>query len=425
MKRLIAFAIFFYGLSVQAAACTVQVEIRGFIGPATLDLIKRVEDFAEREKCASILLEINTPGGSLDTTRQIVETILNSPRPYLCVVSPSGGHAGSAGAIILQACHVNGALHGTNLGAATPVAMGQELPKDLRQKIMNDTRSWLESLTHLRGRSDRFGQDIILEAKAVTAEEAVKLKAIDHVGVSPAEFVKFAEGRKVKLSAGAETTVVTGALKSFPLDTRYKVVSLLTDPEWAYMILLGSLALLYFEATHPGVIFPGVTGALGLVVAMVALNKLDVEWGGLLLIFLGLGMLIAELFLPTFGVIGVGGIVSLLIGSIFLFDPVKTGGYQLPLGLILPVIVLFAVLFIILTILVYRTRNVRKKGGFEDLMGVMGRVVRLEEGAPRRGLIELRGETWKFESQAALHLNAEVKVTGYKGLVLQVASANE
>jgi membrane-bound serine protease (ClpP class) len=423
MKRLVFLSLLllkFY----SAEACTVQVEVRDVIGPATVDLFKRVEGLADQEKCSSILLLVNTPGGDLESTRTAVQMILNSKVPYLCLVSPSGGHAGSAGAIILEACHVNGAVHGTNLGAATPVAMGQDLPKDLRQKILNDTRSWLESLTHLRGRSDQFGKDIIMEAKAVSAEDALKLKAIDFVGGTTDEFLKFAQGRTVKLNENHAAQVETGEIINFPLDTRYKVVSVATDPEFAYMLLLGSLALLYFEITHPGTVIPGVVGGLGLVIAMVAMNKLDVEWGGLILIFLGVGMLVAEIFLPTFGVIGVGGLVALLLGSIFLFDPVKTGGYRLPYLVIVPSVVFFALFFIGVSILVYRTRRVRKKGGFEDLLGLEAKVVRLETGSSFRGYVELRGETWKFESSKELQKNDLVHVTGYQGLVLKVTRAS-
>ena len=414
-----------FGFYVRAeTACTVQVEVRDVIGPATVDLIKRVEGFAEKNGCRSILLEINTPGGSLENTREIVQLILNSTRPYLCVVAPSGGHAGSAGAIILQACHVNGALRGTNLGAATPVSMGQDLPQDIRQKILNDTRSWLEGLTKLRGRSEKFGQDIVLEAKAVTAEEALKLKAIDFVGDTSQAFVNFANKRKVKMAENKEAEISTGPLKNFPLDARYKVVSTLTDPEFAYTLMLGSLALLYFEATHPGAVVPGVAGAVGLVISMVALNKLNVEWGGVLLILLGIGMMIAEIYLPTFGMVGVGGLISMILGSLFLFDPVKTGGYRLPLTLIVPVVVIFAIIFLIVTVLVYRIKNVRKKGGYDELLGEITRVVSVDESSPHRGWIELKGESWKFEASQPVRINDSVRVNGFKGLVLKVSREN-
>jgi membrane-bound serine protease (ClpP class) len=408
-------------LNAQAQTrCTAEVDVTDTIGPATLDLLQRAEGFAERENCSSILLLINTPGGSLDSTRKIVEMILNSKYPYLCLVSPSGGHAGSAGAIILQACHVNGGVQGTNLGAATPVTMGGEMPEDIRKKVMNDTRSWLESLTKLRGRSEKFGQDIILDAKAVTAEEAHRLKAIDFVGPGKLEFLKFAGNRKVKMAGGLEAKVEAGDTKTFVHDTRYKALALLTDPQLAYMILLGSLGLLYFEITHPGTMIAGVVGSIGLVVALVALHKLEVEWGGLALILLGVAMLIAEMFVPAFGILGIGGIAAFIFGSIFLFDPVKTGGYQLPLTLILPVALFMAAVFLGVGLLFLKTRKVQKKGGFEDLLGLKARVVRVENNAGLAGAVELRGEIWSFQSKVPLNVSDEVFVNGYSGLILKV-----
>lgn len=400
-------------------ACTAEIEVTDIIGPATFDLLQRGEKFAAQEKCASILLLINTPGGSLDSTRRIVELIVNSTRPYLCLVAPSGGHAGSAGAIILQACHVNGALTGTNLGAATPVTMGGEVPEDLRKKILNDTRSWLDSLTKLRKRNQQFGRDIILEAKAVTAEEALKLKAIDFVGGSKEEFLKFAAGRSVQMSESRLEKVETGPIHSFILDVRYKLLSILTDPQLAYLLLLGSLGLLYFEMTHPGTMIAGVTGAVGLIVAMIALHKLEVEYGGLALILLGITMLVAELFVPSFGALGVGGIVSFVFGSLFLFDPVKTG-YRLPLSLIMPAALIFAGILLGVGFLLLKTRKVKKKGGFEDLLGLSAHVVSLDGNSGREGMIELRGELWKFMSSTPVVLHDTVLVNGYQGLVLKV-----
>jgi membrane-bound serine protease (ClpP class) len=402
------------------SSCTLEVEVSDVIGPATVDLLKRAGRKSAADHCGSILLLVNTPGGSLESTRLIVEMILNSPVPYLCLVAPSGGHAGSAGAIILQACHVNGGLHGTNLGAATPVAMGQEMPKDLRRKILNDTRSWMESLTGLRGRDKKFGEDIILEAKAVTSEQALKLGAIDFVGDDKESFLKFAEGREVKIAGNRSAGVEVGPLERFELDTRYTVLSLLTDPELAYMLLLASLALLYFEATHAGMVLPGVAGALGLVVAMVSLHKLDVEWGGLLLILLGVGLMIAEMFLPSFGIVGVGGLVALGLGSIFLFDPVRSWGYHLPYSIVIPTIVVFALLLFGISTLWIRTRGLRKKGGFDDLLGQRARVLSLDEGTKRRGKIDLGGEVWSFVSDADVGVGESVIVKGNSGLVLHV-----
>lgn len=403
----------------SAPKCTLSTELTGVVGPATVDFLKRAERQAATLACDAILLRVNTPGGNLESTRRLVEGILASPIPYLCLVAPSGGHAGSAGAILLQACHVNGGLHGTNLGAATPVSMGGELPSDLRQKIMNDTRSWVEGLTTLRGRNAKFGQDIILEAKAVTAEEAFKLKALDFVGDDVSAFLKAADGRQVKVAGRGDVRVQTGPLETFAPDTRFQVLAMLTDPEFAYMLLLASVGLLYFEVTHSGVIVPGIAGAVGLVISMIALHKLDVEWGGMLLIFIGIGLIIAEMFLPTFGLVGAAGVGALGLGSLFLFDPVRTFGYHLPYGLVAGTTAICALLLFGVSYLFVRTTRVRKRGGFDDLLGERARVVAVHSATT--GTVELRGELWSFETDSPLALEDHVTIKGHHGLTLRVA----
>ncbi|MEK6554136.1 MAG: nodulation protein NfeD, partial [Bdellovibrionota bacterium] len=242
----------------DSAACTLEVDIIGAIGPASLDLITRVQGRAEKAGCKSILLQINTPGGSLQTTRMIVERILDSEIPFLCLVAPAGAHAGSAGAIIMQACHVAGGLETTNLGAATPISSdGAQIAEDLRKKIMNDTRSWVEGLAQLRGRNVEFARDIVEKAKSVSSKEAVQLRAIDWVGNNKIEFLKFASTKTVQLQSKKDSAVLVGPLQTFALDLRYRVMDLVTNPQIAYILFMGSLGLLYFEMTHPGSIVPG------------------------------------------------------------------------------------------------------------------------------------------------------------------------
>jgi len=419
-KLLLLSTLLTFSLSSWAETCTTEIEISGTIGPASLDLLERGLASAGRNKCESLFLQINTPGGSLQTTRLMVERILNSPIPVLCLVAPAGAHAGSAGAIILQACHVNGATEGTNLGAATPVSGQGELPEDLRKKIINDTKSWMDSVTKLRGRSEEFGRDIVVDAKAVSAEDALKLKAIDTVVKSKDEFLKFAAGRSVRLSENQSTQVKVGEIMPFQFDLRYRTLDLLTDPQTAYLILMGSLALLYFEVTHPGTLVPGVLGGIGLVISLVALHKLNVEWGGLALIFLGLALLIAEMFVPSFGALGMGGIASFLIGSFMLFDPEKTG-YRLPLSLILQTGLLLGGIMLGVGYLVVKAHLTRRRGGFDDMGGLIGTVVEMSSDDPRRGQMEVAGETWAFEADHPVALKDKLKVKNHKGLTLIVS----
>lgn len=411
-----------FGFSTVASAnCTVQVDLTETVGPVTLDNLHRVKKRAAEKGCSSIFLRINTPGGSLQTTRLIVEEILNSPIPYLCLVTPSGGHAGSAGAIILQACHVAGAMQATNLGAATPIAgSGQEMPEDLRKKMVNDTRSWMEGITKLRGRNVQFGRDIIVDAKAVSAEEAYDLKAIDFLAKRESDFLEFSKGREVKLSESTVTTVAVGPIQVFEPDLRSKALELVTDPQVAYLIFMGSLGLLYFEVTHPGTILPGVLGAMGLVVGLVSLHKLDVWWGGLLLILLGLGFMIAEAFLPSFGVLGIGGIASFFLGSLFLFDKAETG-VELPLMLILVVTGMLSAVTLGLGYLAYKTFGVKTLGDEKELIGKTA-VVASVNGSGTVGQVEVYGERWKFKGGPRVALGDEVRITAIKGLTLSIES---
>ena len=400
--------------------CTAEIKMDGVIGPATVDELQRVIRRNEKDwKCSSLLITINTPGGSLLSTRQIVEEILNSPFPVLCLVGPSGGHAGSAGAIILQACHVTGAIEATNIGAATPILPGgQDIPKDLRNKMINDTRSWVEGLAKLRGRDTSFAKDIVEKAKAVTAAEAAKIGAIDHVVKNREEFFQLAQGKKVQVQDKKEVSVVVGPTRLLAHNLRYKVMELLMDPQTAYMMFMGSLGLLYFEITHPGMVVPGVIGAVGLVISLIALDKLNVQWGGLMLILLGIGFMIAEAFVASFGILGIGGVVSFIVGSLFLFDANVTGE-EIPLSLVLPTSILLGLITMGIAYMAYSTRGVKQKASFDIIVGSEAQIVQLQPGG-MIGKVELKGEIWNFKATEALEMGEMVRVKGHKGFTLEI-----
>lgn len=420
MKNLALFLILFLGgFRTAQAACTIAVTINEAISASTTDYLERAEKRASEKKCDSIYVRMNTPGGSLQSTRLIVERILASPVPYLCLITPSGGHAGSAGAIILQACHVNGGVTATNIGAATPIlGTGENTPEDLRKKLINDTVSWMEGVTKLRGRSLKFSKEIITEARALSSEEAHKEKALDILAGNEADFLKQAQGRTVLIGEKKELVVSVGDLQEFTPDLRYKVLSFVADPEFAYILFMGSLALLYVEITHPGLIAPGVIGGIGLVLSLIAFHKLNVEWGGLALILLGILFLILEIFIPSFGALGIGGLIAVFVGSLFLFDA-QTTGYALPISLILSVVAVVGAFFLGISYLAIKTYRHKSRDTDTDLASSEGVVVSIEANG-HRGQIQIMGETWRFVSEDSLTESDRVHVTDRQGLTLNV-----
>lgn len=400
----------FLNLSAPALAeCVLAVQVNGAITAATMDYLARAEKEAQQKNCQSILLRMNTPGGELQATRSIVENILASSKPYFCLITPNGGHAGSAGAIILQACHVSGGLATTHLGAATPImGTGQNLSEDLRQKVINDTVSWTESLAKTRNRNAQVAKDMVVDARSITADEAVKLKALDVAVKDEAEFLDF---------AAKKTKTEVGPLQEFQTDLRYQVLNFVADPELAYLMFMGSLGLLYLELTHPGLIAPGVIGGVGLVLSLIAFHKLDVQWGGFALMVLGIAFLVAELFITSFGVLGIGGLAALIMGSLFLFDP-ATSGYRLPLSLILTVSLGIGAFFLALGVLVLKTLKQSRKDLDAEMAGRIVKITSLE--SPQSGQVEIGGEIWRVESEDSLQVGDQVLILNRRGLILKV-----
>ena len=411
-------------LSTKQNTCTVELKVEGTIGPATLDILNRAIQEVKQQKCVSLLLLINTPGGQLLSTRKIVDRILNVSFPVLCLIHPAGAHAGSAGAIIMQACHVNGALSATNIGAATPITGGGgKMSKDLRKKMINDTSSWLDSLTSLRKRSQKFGREIVTEAKALSAQEAQKEKAIDFVGQTKKDFLLFAKDREVTVKDGQSLTVEVGDLIPLKLGWRHSLVSLITEPEIIYILFTGSLMLLYFEITHPGLGAPGILGVMGLVISFMGMHKLDFSYAGLILILLGMALFLAEIFIAGFGIFGAGGVISFVLGSVLLFDPAKTGGADIPLSLIAGVSTVFALFMGLITYMAYTTLKMKKKTSisddFMDQEALPAEVTHVNEDGCS-GLVFINGENWRFKSKQKVQKGQQVRTLRHHHLILEV-----
>ena len=413
----------------KSIACTVSVPVKKAITSVTLEIVKQAKKIAKEDNCQSILVAMDTPGGSLPVTRLIVQEILNSEVPFLCLIHPAGAQAASAGAIILQACHVSGGIRGTNLGAATPVSLGKDMEKgsDMKKKILNDTLSFVESLTKMRKRNKEFGQQIVSQAKSVTSEEAQKIKAIDFAGDNIRDFLKFSEGRLVEMSPGNKIKVKVGDLVDLPLGFRYSVLTFFADPQILYLMFSGSVLLIYFELTHPGMMVPGIVGGIGLVLSLIGLNTLSVMWGALALIFLGLLFLVFEMLMPSFGILGIGGIISFVIGSIYLFDPLEVAGYQLPITLILIVTIILSSLMFGISYLAFKTFRLKKDvTGMGDIIGQKTEVVSVSSSLTgSKGWLLINGENWAFRSSDKLKQGDIVKVIKYNKMKLEVQKINK
>ena len=411
-----------------ASPCTVELKIEGAIGAGTLDIMDRAIYEVKKQQCSALLLLINTPGGQLLSTRKIVDRILNVDFPVLCLIHPAGAHAGSAGAIIMQACHVNGGIETTNIGAATPImGGGKKMSEDLRKKMINDTVSWLDSLTQLRKRNKKFGREIVTEAKALSAKEAVKIGGIDFAGKTKREFLQFAEGRKITIKDGKTQVVQVGEVLPLELGFRYRLISLMTEPEIIYILFTGSLMLLYYEITHPGLGAPGVLGIMGLIISFMGMHKLDFSWAGLLLLLLSMVLFLAEVFISGFGIFGVGAIVSFFLGSFLLFDPAKTGGMDIPLSLIFSVTFVFSLFMGLIAWMAWSSFKIRKtKDLSEDFMeknAPLAEVMVVNEDG-LSGMVFIRGENWSFKSKEKVKQGDKVKVLSEKDLVLTVSPIN-
>ena len=427
-KIILSIGIYILLLPWPLLACTLQINVNTAITPVTLHMMKQALTKAKKEDCTSILMKIDTPGGALPATRLIVQEILNSPLPFLCLVSPKGAQATSAGAIILQACHINGALRGTNMGASTPVMLGKDLKKDsdMRKKAVNDTVSFVKSLSVLRKRNVEFAEKIVTQAKSVTAQEAFELKAIDFVGDTDNDFLSFSNGREVEMKDGHTKEVDSGVLKEFSTGVRYNILNFFADPQILYLLFLGSLMLIYFEFTHPGVLVPGIVGGIGLIISLVGLNIFSVAWGAVALIFVGFALFLAEMLIPSFGILGIGGIISFVLGSIYLFDPVEMGGYQLPLPLILTASILMGLLMLGACYLAIKT--IRMKRDITAMGTVLlgeGEVVKITNGVGKIGWIIIHGENWKFRSEQPLKVGDLVRVLQHKKMDLIVEKISE
>ncbi len=397
------------------------------ITPVTADYIDRALTRAEREGAKLFVLELNTPGGLVESMRKIVQRFQNTPLPVVVFVFPPGGRAASAGALITISADIAAMAPGTNIGAAHPVTIGEppggEQKKDrerdvMREKVLQDMLAFVRSIAKEKGRNVAVIEKMVTESLALSAEEALKEGVIDLMANDLWDLLKKIEGREVS-KFGRKITVRTEGAEVVYVQENLKeeLLKILTNPTVAYLLLMLGFYGLFFELYNPGAVIPGVVGAICLLLGLYGLSTISMNWLGLLLILLGILLFALELVTPTFGALAIGGIVSLALGSLFLIDPESPYG-ELPKSVIVAVVLASAIFFTVAGRLGLKAQKRRKLTGAEAMVGEEGEA--LTDFRRGRGKVFVHGEIWNAVGEEAIKKGDRVKVVGVEGLKLRV-----
>ena len=396
----------------------VIIELEGPINPGTAMYVTRGLEKASDKGAGLAILRIDTPGGLASSMRTIIKAILNSPIPVVAWVGPSGAGAASAGVMVTVAAHIAAMAPGTNIGAAHPVtAGGKDIEKTMSEKVVNDMAAYARGIAEDKGRNGEWVEKAIRESVSITAEEALEIKVIDLVAKDIDVLLQLIDGREVSVPVG-KIIVKTADIKKtyFRPSWRDRVLKTISDPNIAYILMMIGLAGLYFELSHPGAIFPGVIGAICMILAFFSFQTLPVNYAGLLLIVLAIILFIAEVKVTSYGVLSIGGLISMTIGSIMLFEDMRVS-----LKLMLPTVLLVGGFFVVVASLAFRAYRAKPKGGTDGLLGEIGLV---KERIDPEGLIFVHGEYWRATAGERIEPGEKVEVGGVDGLILKVKKAN-
>ncbi len=410
-----------------ASSEVLELKLNGEVEPILATYIEEGLADAAQRHAALVLITMDTPGGLSDSMKDIIQHILASPVPVAVYVSPTGGRGASAGFYILLSADIAAMAPGTHTGSASPIIMiggfAQQIDETFRKKINNDAMAFLRSFTERRGRNPTLAETAITEAKAFTEKEALDSKMIDLVAATREDLLHQLNGRPItrfdgsKVSLALERPVVV----QFELSTRQKFLARIVQPDAFFVLLIIGVLGLYTEFTHPGVVAPGVFGGICMVLALYAMHLLPVNFAGLFLILLALGFFILEAKYTSHGVLAGGGVLAMLLGSMFLIrSPLTNGGVSL--GIALAVTLPFAVITVFLMRLVLRSRKWKSATGMEELIGAQGIAVSsLRAGV--EGMIRIHGELWNAVSAQPAPEGAAVRVLRIEGLKLYVEPA--
>jgi membrane-bound serine protease (ClpP class) len=382
------------------------------------EFIHKSLEKASNVKAAALVIELDTPGGLDTSMRSIVKDIMAAGIPVIVYVAPPGARAASAGVFITLAAHVAAMAPGTNIGAAHPVSIGGKMDNVLSQKAVNDAAAYIKSIAEQRGRNVAWAQDAVRQSASITENDALKNNVVDLVAKDVNSLLKAVNGRTVNV-AGVDKRIETenAIVVKEQMGLRLKILNLISDPSVAYILMLLGFYGLFFELTNPGVLLPGIIGAISLVLAFYAFQTLPVNYAGLLLIIIAIVLFLLEVKVTSYGLLTVSGIVSLTLGSLMLFES-PMPFLRVSLSIIIPAALITAFFFVITFRLVYKAHKRKHATGSEALVGLEGTAK--SDVGPQGGMVQVHGEFWAAYSDASIVKDEKVTVEAVSGLKLRV-----
>lgn len=404
-----------FALSAEAAGDIYTVSVSDAIGPGVSDFLTTGIRKAGEDGAACLIIQLDTPGGLVDSMRDIVQAIMGSAVPIVVYVGPSGARAASAGVLITLSADIAAMAPGTNIGAAHPVgAGGGEIEGAMADKVVNDMAAYARTLAERRGKNVEWAEKAVRESVSATENEALEKGIIDLIAADLEDLIQKIDGRKVE-GKGVLDLKNAGRVV-LEENLRTKILKAVSDPNIAFVLLMIGLAGLYFELAQPGAVFPGVIGGISLILAFFALQTLPVNYAGVLLILLAIVLFLLEIKITSFGLLSVAGVGTLFLGSLMLFDS-GVPGFRLSWDVLIAAVAMVSGFFIFVVVLVCRAQVLRPQTGVNGLIGDLGEV--REEVSPR-GKVFVHGELWNAASRTPVHRGEQVRVVGVKGLLLEV-----